>query len=107
MNTASTSTPAPAAVRLLQTLLRWLTPQPQPLQALPQLLLQVSRARSLRQLLEVQHLAACWLAGQPQQLQHLHQQSLARLQHLALTPPFPRSTSSSGKTARRTGKRRR
>jgi hypothetical protein len=55
----------------------------------------------------VQHLAACWLAGQPQQLQHLHQQSLARLQHLALTPPFPRSTSSSGKTARRTGKRRR
>jgi len=81
-------------------------PHPHQLRVLHLLQHQAHQARNLHQLLEVERLAASWLEAPL--LQHLRQALHLRLAHLQTRPPpSPRSTTSSAKTARRTGKRRR
>lgn len=93
--------------RLAQALRRLLTVLRRPLRPrlLAAMLHQAHRLRTVHQVAELQRLGACWLAGPERRAldQALHQ----RLQQMAEQPPSPRNTSSSGKTGRRTTKRRR
>lgn len=96
-------------VVFLAVLRRLLRLQPRPAahpMLLPAVLAQAHRQRTVHQLLQLRQLAACWLAAPERRLleQHLQRRVLAMA---ANRPPSPKSTSSSGKTGRRTGKRRR
>lgn len=87
-------------------MVRWLAallPRPR-LPLLTQALLrQVPRLRTVHQVVQLRRLAACWLGAQDlatvDRALHLHLQ--------AMPPPSPKSTLSSAKTARPTGKPRR
>ena len=90
---------------LLPRRLLLLRPPPPP-HLLPSLLAQVPRLRTVHQLHLLRHLGASWLEAPHLRLLDMALQH--RLQEMAANPlPCPRSTSSSAKTARRTGKRRR
>lgn len=85
------------------------TPERKPL-LLRTLLAQVPRQRTVHQVAQLRSLAVSWLEA-PQDLQQLDLALQAQMRDLALlamsSQPSPKSTSSSVKTVRRTGKRRR
>lgn len=97
-----------ASLAALRRLLHLRQPPPPPLQhphLLPALLQQALRLRSVHQLHQLRSLGASWLEAPQLRLLDLHLQEA--LHRLTSRPPSPTNTSSSGKTARRTGKRRR
>ena len=85
--------------------LHFLLRPPDQQQVLQLLTVQLQRAGSLHQVLQVDSLAASWLAGH--HLQQLRQHLQAHLLTLQQRPASPRNTSSRKKTARRTTKHRR